>query len=142
TDVTIHHKRNLIDRDNSKVICRHFMHGGDPGRIKRSIKQIAKLDEEEVENLLDIDVEDFSERHQNLKDIFYEHFQEITIYINSDNYSFSKARQLLIGAYYTMEYAIESAALFNPSIVPHPDQSDVPDGCLRFIMSLRAVGEG
>src|SRR5690606_10386834 len=45
-------------------------------------------------------------------------------------------------AYFTMEYSIESAALFNPSIVPHPDQSHLPDGCLRIVMSLRATGEG
>src|SRR5699024_6583519 len=56
--------------------------------------------------------------------------------------NFSEGQQLLIGAYFTMEYAVESAALFNPSIVPHPDQSQLPEGSLRFIMSLRAVGEG
>ena len=54
----------------------------------------------------------------------------------------SADRKLLAGAYLTMEYAIDSAALFNPSIVPHPDQHDVPRGALRFIMSLRATGEG
>ncbi len=50
--------------------------------------------------------------------------------------------RMLIGAYFSMEYAFESAALFNPSMVPAYDQSDVPDGSLAFIMSLRAVGEG
>jgi hypothetical protein len=54
----------------------------------------------------------------------------------------SLERQLLIGALFSGEYALESAALFNPSIVPHPDQSGVPAGALRFIMSLRATGEG
>ena len=54
----------------------------------------------------------------------------------------SRERQLLIGALFSGEYALESAALFNPSIVPHPDQSGVPAGGLRFIMSLRATGEG
>ena len=54
----------------------------------------------------------------------------------------SPARELLIGALFSGEYALESSALFNPSIVPHPDQSDVPEGGLRFIMSLRATGEG
>ena len=49
---------------------------------------------------------------------------------------------MLIGALFSGEYALESAALFNPSIVPHPDQSGAPDGGLRFIMSLRATGEG
>ncbi|MCB1210815.1 MAG: glycoside hydrolase family 130 protein, partial [Verrucomicrobiales bacterium] len=54
----------------------------------------------------------------------------------------TRSRQLLIGALFSGEYALEAAALFNPSIVPHPDQSDVPPGALRFIMSLRATGEG
>jgi len=48
----------------------------------------------------------------------------------------------LLGAYFTHEYSLEAAALFNPSIVPHPDQSDLPPGSLRFILSLRATGEG
>ena len=51
-------------------------------------------------------------------------------------------RRLLLGAYFTMEYAIVSTALFNPSIVAHPNQDDLPEGVLRFIMSLRATGEG
>jgi len=54
----------------------------------------------------------------------------------------SDERALLIGSYFLSEYSIESAALFNPSIVPHPDQSDLPAGSLRFVLSLRAVGEG
>ena len=54
----------------------------------------------------------------------------------------SEQRQLLIGSYFLAEYSLESAALFNPSIVPHPDQSDLPPGALRFILSLRATGEG
>ena len=54
----------------------------------------------------------------------------------------SETKKSLIGAYFTMEYSIESAALFNPSIVPHPDQSNLAKGSLRFIMSLRATGEG
>ncbi len=54
----------------------------------------------------------------------------------------SEARRLLIGGYFSHEYAFEAAALFNPSIVPHPDQDGVADGDLRFVMSLRATGEG
>ena len=54
----------------------------------------------------------------------------------------SPSQRLLIGAYFMSEYSLQSAALFNPSIVPHPDQDGVPPGSLRFIMSLRATGEG
>src|SRR5512141_359122 len=59
-----------------------------------------------------------------------------------DTQAFSRERALLLGAYFTHEYSLEAAALFNPSIVPHPDQSDLPPGALRFILSLRATGEG
>src|SRR5208283_3274837 len=55
---------------------------------------------------------------------------------------FSHNRRLLVGSYLTAEYSIESAALFNPSIVPHHNQRNIPDGAVRFIMSLRATGEG
>src|SRR5208337_847914 len=55
---------------------------------------------------------------------------------------FSHNRRLLIGSYLTSEYSIESAALFNPSIVPHHNQRNLPEGAVRFIMSLRATGEG
>jgi hypothetical protein len=54
----------------------------------------------------------------------------------------SEERRLLIGAYFTHEYSIEGAALFNPSMVPAPDQSGLAAGEQRFIMSVRAVGEG
>src|SRR5665647_1636362 len=54
----------------------------------------------------------------------------------------SEQRRLLIGSYFLAEYSLESAALFNPSIVPHPDQTDLPAGALRFVISLRAIGEG
>src|SRR5947199_9784751 len=56
--------------------------------------------------------------------------------------SFSKIQRQLIGAYFLNEYSFEASALFNPRIVPHPDQSDAPKGGLRFILSLRAIGEG
>ncbi len=54
----------------------------------------------------------------------------------------SEPRRLLIGSYFLAEYSLEAAALFNPSIVPHPDQTGIPTGALRFILSLRATGEG
>jgi predicted GH43/DUF377 family glycosyl hydrolase len=63
------------------------------------------------------------------------------MYLLTDQ-SLSDEKKLLIGAYFTQEYSLESAALFNPSIVWHPDQSDVPEGSRRFILSLRATGEG
>jgi predicted GH43/DUF377 family glycosyl hydrolase len=69
------------------------------------------------------------------------HYEKVQKHIFTQR-PLTAARQLLIGALFSGEYALESAALFNPSIVPHPDQSGVPEGGLRFIMSLRATGEG
>lgn len=140
--LNIERKTDVIERNTSKVLCRLFMQGGDPARIKKTIQRVVELDDEETEILLNEVLDDFSERHRNLEDIFYQNFHEISVHISSVDYSFKRERELLIGAYFTMEYAVESAALFNPSIVPHPDQTGVPDGSLRFIMSLRAVGEG
>src|SRR6185312_3519086 len=56
--------------------------------------------------------------------------------------AFSKIQRQLVGAYFLSEYSFEASALFNPSIVPHPDQTETPHGAVRFIMSLRAIGEG
>jgi predicted GH43/DUF377 family glycosyl hydrolase len=84
---------------------------------------------------------DFSDRHKDIKAVFEQHLNKVKDYIPGD-IVVSATKKALIGAYFTMEYSIESAALFNPSIVPHPDQSNVPNGSLRFIMSLRATGEG
>jgi hypothetical protein len=84
---------------------------------------------------------DFSGRHEDIGHIFERHLNEVKDYLPRDA-MLSDVQKALIGAYFTMEYAIESAALFNPSIVPHPDQSHLKKGSLRFIMSLRATGEG
>jgi predicted GH43/DUF377 family glycosyl hydrolase len=84
---------------------------------------------------------DFAERHRDVEESFLDHYRAVSGYC--DGYPpLSPERKLLTGAYFTMEYAIESAALFNPSIVPHPDQSGLEPGSMRFLMSLRATGEG
>src|SRR5439155_16982477 len=79
--------------------------------------------------------------HQQIRDLLLRRFERVEKSLLT-NRRISEERKLLIGAYFTNEYALEAAALFNPSIVPHPDQSDLPSGSLRFILSLRATGEG
>lgn len=139
----INRKNQVIERDISRVICRLLLHGGNPARAKSVIKRVLALEESEVRTLLDKVLEQFSERHMDIRRILDRHYRQVRTYISSeDSSSLSRDRELLIGAYFSMEYAIESAALFNPSIVPHPDQSQIEDGSLRFLMSLRAVGEG
>jgi predicted GH43/DUF377 family glycosyl hydrolase len=98
------------------------------------------LPEPEVERLLNMILGEFGDRHEQINKIFRNRFAQVQQYLG--NRKSSPDRQALIGAHFTHEYSPESAALFNPSIVPHPDQSGLPKGALRFILSLRATGEG
>jgi hypothetical protein len=83
----------------------------------------------------------FPDGTQDIGHIFERHLNAVKDYLPRDT-MLTEVQKALIGAYFTMEYSIESAALFNPSLVPHPDQSHLKKGSLRFIMSLRATGEG
>lgn len=126
--------------DHRRVIARPFSVGGEK-RIHSVVTRVAQLSEKEVEELL-ADVErDFHGRHHDMVAVFEENFSSVAKLAELST-NMSRARRLLIGSYFTMEYSIESAALFNPSIVPHPNQEGIADGALRFIMSLRATGEG
>ncbi len=98
------------------------------------------IPEDRVGSLLEEVSADFSRRHEQIHVLFQERFRQLRELVLTDEVS--EQRQLLIGAYFLAEYSLESAALFNPSIVPHPDQSGVADNALRFILSLRATGEG
>ena len=84
---------------------------------------------------------EFRERHQRTREFFLHRFDQVRKHLLTDQ-PLSENRRLLIGSYFTQEYALESAALFNPSMVWHPDQSGLPAGSRRFILSLRATGEG
>ena len=99
------------------------------------------LPEDRVGPLLDEVSAEFSQRHQQIRKLFLERFEQVRESLVTDE-EISEQRRLLIGSYFLAEYSLESAALFNPSIVPHPDQTGLPSGALRFILSLRATGEG
>ena len=118
---------------------------GDYERTDRIVSRILSLPEEEVGVLLEEISAEFAERHQHIRQRFQERFEEVRqmgLPALSDEESLSEQRRLLIGSYFLAEYSLESAALFNPSIVPHPDQTGLPEGALRFVLSLRATGEG
>ncbi len=110
-------------------------------RILRVIARVSTLAESDVDALLNQVFEEFHGRHQKPKAFFERRFLEIRHHLLTDA-PLSENRRLLLGAYFTQEYALESAALFNPSLVWHPDQTNLPKGSRRFAMSLRAVGEG
>ena len=84
----------------------------------------------------------FAGRHRNIEETFINHFNRLNNQYQDDLLHFSPTRKLLLGAFFTKEYSIQAAALFNPSIVPHPDQDNLKPGEQRFVMSLRATGEG
>lgn len=124
----------------SRVIVRPFI-PGDEGRIRRIIDRVLGLSESEVEDLTQQLQKSFHGRHRYIIEELVNNFSAVREYI-ADPDSLSIFRELLIGSYFTMEYAIEAAALFNPSMVPALDQSGLAEGSTRFLMSLRATGEG
>jgi hypothetical protein len=126
--------------NTDRVLIRPFIPGG-PGRVSGIIDRVLSLTEPEVEaKLADLSAE-FGDRHANLEGSWLQQFADVQSHLPRSR-SLSASRRLLIGALFTGEYAIESAALCNPSIVPHPDQGDLGDGDLRFILTLRPIGEG
>jgi predicted GH43/DUF377 family glycosyl hydrolase len=140
--MSIHLKRTatILNPDQSRVLLRPFNPGG-PERVARIIARIMALPEERVGPLLDEVSAEFCQRHHELDQVFLERFEQVRESLSPDQ-DLSEKRRLLIGSYFLAEYSLESAALFNPSIVPHFDQTDLPTGALRFILSLRATGEG
>ncbi|OGS20233.1 MAG: glycosidase [Elusimicrobia bacterium RIFOXYA2_FULL_39_19] len=136
----IENSKVMLKPDNKRIILRPFIPRSEL-QITNIISRVMSLTEDAVKNLLKTVMNDFSGRHSNIEPTFFEHYKMVHPHLFTDLQP-SKERKLLIGSYFTCEYSFESAALFNPSIVPHPDQSNLPEGTLRFVMSLRAVGEG
>ena len=137
---TVTRDSTILRPDQSRVLLRSFSPGG-PERIASIVSRIMSLPEDQVGRLLEGILLEFSERHQDIRKVFLERFQQIRDLMFQDD-EVSPQRQLLIGSFFLAEYSLESAALFNPSIVPHPDQTGLAAGALRFILSLRATGEG
>jgi predicted GH43/DUF377 family glycosyl hydrolase len=129
-----------LNPDRSRVLLRPFRPGTDD-IARHIVSRVMALPEEQIATLLKQVLADFSGRHGHVDQFLQNRFAQVKIYLDPGALP-SPERQMLIGAYFCHEYSIESAALFNPSIVPHPDQSGLPEGALRFILSLRATGEG
>ncbi len=129
-----------IQADNSRVITKPFIPGPDH-RIKEVVNRVLGLSDEEVETLLQQVLWDFSGRHRDFKTALLNNYMKIKHCVPSSD-SITTETRLLLGSYFTCEYSVEAAALFNPSIVLHPNQKELPEGSVRFIMSFRATGEG
>jgi predicted GH43/DUF377 family glycosyl hydrolase len=130
----------VLKPNNTRVVIRPFQPASEH-RIERILGRVAALSEAEVDLLLEDVFREFRDRHQKTRQFLLQRFGQIRANLLTDQ-PLSENRKLLMGAYFTQEYALESAALFNPSIVWHPDQSGLPEGWGRFILSLRATGEG
>lgn len=130
----------ILKPNQSRVLLRPF-NPGDRHRMGRIIARIMSLPEDRIAALLDEVSTEFSQRHDQIRKLFLERFEQVRELLLTDE-ELSEQRRLLIGSYFLAEYSLESAALFNPSIVRHPDQTELPPGALRFILSLRATGEG
>jgi predicted GH43/DUF377 family glycosyl hydrolase len=139
---TLHAKRigPTLTPDRSRVLMRPFRPTTDD-IARRIVARVMALPDEQVARLLGEVLGEFADRHEQVEKFFTTRFEQVSLYLEPGARP-SPERQMLIGAYFTHEYSPESAALFNPSIVPHPDQSGLPKGALRFILSLRATGEG
>lgn len=125
--------------DNRRVLVRPFI-SANPARVEHVIMRALSMNEAELETQLAILRADFKDRHIDLETCWHRHYDMVRSHIGDQ--SLSTNRKLYIGALFSGEYALESTALFNPSIVAHPDQTELAEGDLRFILSLRATGEG
>lgn len=112
------------------------------GRVGRIVRQVLALDDVHAEAELALVLRDFEARHWQTRNMFNKRYGQIELALGLDGMRISPVKQQLIGAYFCHEYSYAAAALMNPSIAPHPDQSGADKGCVRFVMSLRSVGEG
>jgi predicted GH43/DUF377 family glycosyl hydrolase len=138
--IALKRSTTVLRPDPSRVLLRQF-EPGNAQRMSGIIQRIMAVPEAQVGTLLKQVSADFSQRHRNLPQRFLDRFADLEELLPEDAV-ITEQRRLLIGSYFLSEYSLESAALFNPSMVPHPDQTNVPPGAVRFILSLRATGEG
>lgn len=129
--------------DASRVVARYLMH--DENSTIAMLHRVFMMKEHEVHIALSQTLREFAYRHRNITYLFKKHYhraREIIHQVQSDVQAISEERKMLIGAYLTMEYSLESTAFFNPSIIQDIDQTYLEDGELRVILSFRATGEG
>jgi predicted GH43/DUF377 family glycosyl hydrolase len=147
--VMIDHFDMRLGADPARVVIRPFHIAPDASqaspkksRARRIVDAVLAFDEADCERALaDVNV-DFSDRHWQTKEVYLARFEYVSREVGIDDRSLSLTRRELIGAYFCHEYSYAAAAIMNPSVVRHPDQSGLWPGDQRFVMSLRTVGEG
>ncbi|MEA4840898.1 MAG: glycoside hydrolase family 130 protein [Bacteroidales bacterium] len=141
--VAVNRKNIKFLPDASRVIARFFY--TDDERAINAIRFVLAMSDTEAKLVLNQVLRDYSLRHRNITKIFEKNFNRIShlfIQLNIDTELLDFTQKILIGTYFTMEYSIDSAAFFNPSIIEHPDQTETGDHEKRVILSFRATGEG
>jgi len=135
-------KNPIIYPDRNRVIARFFFNNEE--RARKLIQRVLGMSESTCKNIMNNILREFSRRHRSITNVFIRNFNKISHLVNdyANIDKLTEWRKLLIGAYFTMEYSIESAALFNPSMIEDPDQEGLEQGETRVIISLRATGEG
>jgi predicted GH43/DUF377 family glycosyl hydrolase len=136
-------KETIFYPDPSRIIARFLF--TDNEKASSTIRSVMEMSEEDVSITLKQILRDYSMRHRNISKIFENHFRKVAPLISQmdmDPDSINNSRRMLIGSYFPLEYSIESAAFFNPSIIEHPDQKEIGPGQKRVILSFRATGEG
>jgi len=145
----LHRQTLYLRSDPARVLLRPFRQSTEPRdlnptdrtRANHIVARVLALDAASASRQLADVLENFEGRHRNLLAILDARADEMEPAFRHHTL-FNKTQRQLIGAYFMLEYSFESSALFNPSIIAHPDQSGVPAGARRFVLSLRAVGEG
>jgi hypothetical protein len=139
--VTVNRSGIRLNPDLSRAIPRFFNIG--EARSRALIEKVLEIPEKEAEDLLRSVMDEFRSRYRDIEAIFQKHFQLIHYLLPEPVHEqLSQEKKMLLGSYFTMEYSLEGAALFNPSIVEDPDQSGAGPGEKNVIISFRATGEG
>ena len=139
--------RLRLHADPSRVVVRPFhlawqASGGTPSRTERLVHEVLAMSREQTRAELEVVLKDFEARHWQTRRVFMTRYEEIEDRLDIDGSEISDEKRQLIGAYFCHEYSYAAAALMNPSAVPHFDQTGMPAGSMRILMSMRAVGEG
>ncbi|MCU1656369.1 MAG: glycosidase protein [Pseudonocardiales bacterium] len=140
-----HRTGATLNRDPARVVARLFLPGEElhlpHSRAQEIVARVMSLDEPEVERIVAQLLEKFAARHPNYEELLIGHASVVAAHTEESRHT-THARTLLLGATFTAEYAVEAAAVCNPSAMLHPDQSSLADGEVRIAISLRGIGEG
>lgn len=143
----IHRHPLRLQADPARVVIRPFhltwqAKDSDPTRARRLVDQVLSLDTRTARAELSLVFRDFEARHAQTQQVFMARFKEVERQLGLGRSAIPEERKQLIGAYFCHEYSYAAAAVMNPSVVPHPDQSQSSEGACRIVLTLRAVGEG